>query len=199
MLEQLLQDIQALGHLDWIVTITALVYVVLSARNNPWCWLFGIVSCALWAYLSFFSYHLYLDALLQLFYVGMGFWGLYSWLRGGGEGKGLAITPTSGKEHLLLITVGVASGLILGYGFSYTAAAATYWDALTTTFSVLATILLVRRRLANWLYWIVIDGAYVGLYFSRGATLLGVLMLVYTVIAIFAYLEWSRQMQASQT
>ena len=64
MFPQLVQEIMALGRLDWVVTLTALVYVVLSARNNAWCWPFGIVSCALWAYVSY-GYGLYSDVLLQ--------------------------------------------------------------------------------------------------------------------------------------
>ena len=82
LVQQFLQDLAALGWLDWTVTITALIYVVLSARNSPWGWPFGIVSCALWGYASFFEYDLYLDALLQVFYVVMGFLGLYNWLKG---------------------------------------------------------------------------------------------------------------------
>ncbi|MEL7422915.1 MAG: nicotinamide riboside transporter PnuC [Bacteroidota bacterium] len=195
MVEKLLQDISTLGLIDWATTLTALVYVVLSARNNPWCWPFGIISCALWAYASCFQYDLYLDALLQVFYVVMGFIGLYQWLKGGEDGGVLPITLMKSREHLWVIGVGLLSGLLFGYAFSYTSAAATYWDALTTSFSILATILLVRRQLENWLYWIAIDIAYSGLYFSRGAILFALLMLLYVVIASFAYRSWSKEVE----
>lgn len=194
MLEQLLKDIAALGILDWIVTITALIYVILSARNNPWCWLFGIVSCALWGYVSFVQYDLYLDALLQLFYVAISFVGLYSWLRGGSDGGVLPISKMTPMMHMWVIVIGVLTGLLFGYAFSHTSAAATYWDAFTTTFSILATILLIRRRVENWLYWVIIDLAYVGLYYSRGAILFAVLMLIYVVIAALAYRRWKKLM-----
>lgn len=196
MLEQLLKDVAALGILDWIVTGTALIYVTLSARNNPWCWFFGIVSCALWGYISLVQYSLYSDALLQLFYVAISFVGLYSWLRGGADGGELPITRMKPKAHLLVILVGVLSGLLFGYVFSHTSAAATYWDAFTTTFSILATILLIRRQVENWLYWVIIDLAYVGLYYSRGAILFAALMLIYVVIAALAYRRWRSLMLA---
>lgn len=192
--QQFLQDLAALGWLDWTVTITALIYVVLSARNSPWGWPFGIVSCALWGYASFFEYDLYLDAILQLFYVVMGFIGLNAWLRGGAAGGVLPISRTTPTQHAWVLAIGLLSGLLFGYAFSHTAAAATYWDAFTTTFSILATVLLVRRQLENWLYWIVIDLAYVGLYFSRGAILFALLMVIYVIIAAFAYRSWSKQL-----
>lgn len=186
---QLLQEITALGWLDWIVTLTALVYVILSARNNIWCWPFGILSCALWAYVSY-GYRLYSDVLLQIFYVVMGFWGLYNWQRGGENGQAVPITRMPLREHLIYLLIGGIGGLLLGHLFSYTSAEASYWDAYTTVFSVLATVMLVGRRLENWLYWIAIDLAYAGLYYSRGALLFGVLMVVYTLIAVYAYRKW---------
>jgi len=41
---KILQEAAALGWIDWTVTVTALVYVVLAARQNVWCWVWGIVS-----------------------------------------------------------------------------------------------------------------------------------------------------------
>jgi nicotinamide mononucleotide transporter len=212
MLHQFLQDIQSLGLLDWVVTITALIYVVLSARNNPLCWIFGIISCALWAYASYAYYDLYADALLQVFYVVMGFLGLYNWQQGRkalakdspqtpdqpddqqDAPAALAISRATPRQHLLYLSIGLASGLFFGYAFSHTTAAATYYDALTTSFSIVATLMLVRRNIENWLYWIVIDIAYAGLYYSRGAMLFALLMITYTVIAFFAYRHWRRLM-----
>ncbi|MGH1434457.1 MAG: nicotinamide riboside transporter PnuC [Lewinella sp.] len=194
MFPQLVQEIMALGRLDWVVTLTALVYVVLSARNNAWCWPFGIVSCALWAYVSY-GYGLYSDVLLQVFYVAMGFWGLYNWQRGSEEGGVMRISRMKKEDHLLYLVVGIAGGLLLGYLFSYTNAEATYWDAFTTSFSVLATIMLVRRQLENWYYWFVVDLAYAGLYYSRGAVLFALLMVIYTVIVVYAYYTWRKQVK----
>ncbi|MEL7219993.1 MAG: nicotinamide riboside transporter PnuC [Bacteroidota bacterium] len=205
MLQQFIQDLQSLGLLDWVVTLTALIYVVLSARNNPLCWVFGIISCALWAYASYAYYDLYADALLQVFYVVMGFVGLYNWQNGRAkqedtldsplpETKSLPINRASVQQHVIYITIGLTSGLLLGYAFKDTAAAATYYDALTTSFSIIATIMLVRRNIENWLYWIIIDLAYAGLYYSRGAILFAVLMIIYVVIAFFAYWHWRRLM-----
>lgn len=193
---QLLQDLQALGWLDWVVTITALIYVLLSARNNSWCWPFGIISCTLWAYASY-RYGLYSDVLLQVFYVIMSFWGLYNWQKGGEKGLPVKISRIPFREHLVYIVTGVAGGLVLGYLFSHTSAAATYWDAFTTAFSILATIMLVRRQLENWYYWVVIDIAYSGLYYSRDAVLFAVLMVIYTLIAVYAYINWKREFKAA--
>ena len=86
------------------------------------------------------------------------------------------------------------AALLFGYFFDeYTPAAATYWDAFTTVFSVIATLILVRKVLDNWAYWIVTDLIYIGLYFSRGAYLFALVMVVYVFIFAFALVSWARQ------
>lgn len=191
--EEIGQQALALGWVDWTVTITALVYVFLAARQQISAWWWGIVSCGLWAYASFVFYQLYLDALLQLFYVGMGFAGLYQW-RYGKQGKLLPVSRMNQREQAIILVTGTALAIPFGYFFdNYTQAAATYWDAFTTIFAVLATILLVQKKLENWLYWVVIDAIYVGLYASRGAYLFSAVMVVYVVIAGRAFLSWRRE------
>jgi len=194
MIEAILAEAAALSWVDWVVAITALIYVVLAAREQAWCWFWGIISCSLWAYASFAFYDLYLDALLQLFYVAMGFIGLYQWKYGGQAGQGLPVSRLSARQHLYILAGGTVATLLFGYFFDeYTPAAATYWDAFTTVFSVIATLILVRKVLDNWAYWIVTDLVYVGLYFSRGAYLFSLVMLVYIVIAAFALVSWAKQ------
>ncbi len=194
MIETILAEAAALSWVDWVVATTALIYVVLAAREQAWCWFWGIISCSLWAYASFAFYNLYLDALLQLFYVAMAFIGLYQWKYGGQAGEGLPVSRLSARQHLYILAGGTVATLLFGYFFDeYTPAAATYWDAFTTVFSIIATLILVRKVLDNWAYWIVTDLIYVGLYYSRGAYLFALVMVVYVVIAAFALVSWTRQ------
>ena len=176
------------GWVNWIITITALIYVVLAAKENVWCWFWGIISCTLWAYASFVFYNLYLDALLQLFYVIMGFVGIYQWKYGGEAQKERPIRRMTWQQHTMTLVIGSLLALLFGYFFdNYTDAAATYLDAFTTIFALITTFLLVWKYLDNWIYWVVIDVVYVYLYFSRGATLQSLIMIIYVLIALFAY------------
>ena len=193
MIARIIAEANALSWVDWGATLTALLYVILAAKDNVWCWFWGIISCSLWAYASFAFYQLYLDAALQVFYVFMAFVGLYNW-RYGGEGRTEApIERLSPNEHLPYLAAGTLLAIAFGYFFDqYTPAASTYWDAFTTVFSVFATLLLVQRYLDNWVYWIVIDIIYVGLYYSREAYLFSLLMVVYTLIAGIAWVHWRK-------
>ncbi len=210
-LSQLITQLETQTALDWSITITALIYVYLAARENAWCWVWGMVSCSLWAYADFARYNLWVDGILQLFYVGMSVWGIYSWMLGGRrkankqanndpailEQKPLMISTLPLKKHLFIFVAGSALTLVLGYIFEeFTPTALPYPDSFVTAFSILATVLTVRKILENWLYWIVLDAAAIFLFASRDAFLVAFVMVVYTVISVFGYLHWRKKWKA---
>ena len=210
----------ASGVLDLIALVASIAYVVLAARNSVWCFVFGAIGAAVWAWLSFAVYELWLDALLQVFYFIMSGYGIYRWrssLRVLPKPSSTSpldaestqshpmtterpITRMSLREHGLLFALGIPLSLLFGKLFAdFTPAAATYLDAFTTVFSVLATWLVVERKLENWLYWIVLDAAYIYLYQTRGAFVLSLIMIIYIVIAIFGYINWRRMCRLTPT
>lgn len=198
-METLLTELAAAALLDWVAILTSIAYVVLAARGNNWCWLFAAVSTSVWAYQSFFVYHLVSDALLQLFYLVMAGVGLWQWRRGK-NGAVLPVSRMSLAEHLILITVATTCGLALGYFFDQTLqAAATYEDAITTAFSMGTTWLLVKRRLENWLYWIVIDMVYVEIYLRTNAHLFAFMMVINIGVAAYGYVNWRRSLAKTNT
>ena len=194
LLDRIIQEAAQFNTLEWSATLIGIVYILLAAANRPSCWIFGMVSCALWAYASYAYYLLYLDAILQVFYVAISVWGLYQWMRGTAEQTPLPIRELGSVQHLILIGGGLLLSLLFGYTFDqFTPAASTYWDAVTTVFSIITTFLLVQRIKSNWLYWLVVDAIYVFLYASRGAYLFSGLMVLYLVIATLAYFRWRKE------
>jgi nicotinamide mononucleotide transporter len=181
--------------IDWVATLTAIAYIFFAAREQIICWYFGIISCGLWAYSSFFNYELYLDAILNVFYVIMAFVGIYQWKYGAKDKKTLNITKMDTALHFKIILAGIVFGLLYGYLFDkYTAAEATYLDALTTVFAIITTFLVIQKKLENWIYWIFINSVYIYLYGSRGAYLFALIMIIYIVIAISGYKKWKENM-----
>lgn len=193
----ILESMKAMPFIDWFVTITALIYVFLAAKENIWCWFFGIISCATWAYSTYYNYNLYLDAILNIFYVIMGFVGIYQWKFGAKDQGALRISKMSTSLHMGILFGGLLLGYFYGYLFDeYTAASATYLDSITTVFAMITTFLVIQKKLENWLYWMGINSIYVYIYAKQGAYLFVVIMLIYIVIAIIGYQEWKQKMQA---
>lgn len=180
---------------EWAAVIGAILYLLLAARNNPWCWVWGIISCIFWAYAAFALYGLYIDGALQIFYIFISIFGIYEWKYGGKDHQELPISRLTWKQHIWIWAGGLALSWVLGAFFAaYTSAAATYLDAFTTVFSVIITFMVIRKKIENWLYWFLIDSVYVYLYWSRGGFLIALLFVVYLVIVVFGYLSWRKKL-----
>ena len=98
------------------------------------------------------------------------------------------------KIHLIIITIGIVLSLLLYWTMTYffTDAEKPLVDAFTTIFSFIATYLATKKWIGNWIYWIIIDFISTWLYFSRGLEIYAVLMFIYSVIAVYGYMEWKK-------
>lgn len=194
-LETIQNTIVEMRWVELVSVIAAIIYVILAARQNIWCWLFGIISAILWTYAAAVYYKLYVDSILQVYYVLMGIYGWYAWTKGFKNNQTLPISQLKLQNHIVIIVGGLILTYLVGTFFKhYTDAVATYLDAFTTIFSIITTILVARKILENWLYWIIIDGVYIYLYGGRGGYLFAFLNVVYVIIAIIGYWNWRKQM-----
>lgn len=194
-IQSVLEAAQTLHFSEVLAVIFSTLYVVLAARGNVWCWVVGNIGCAFWAFASFQLYDLWIDALLQVFYIGMGFWGLYLWLYGGKEKTELPITSLPFPKHIPFFVTGTLISILFGYFFdNYTPAAATYLDAFTTIFAIFATFLTIKKVVESWLYWIIIDLLYVYIYSRQGAVLFALLLSVWTIMAVLGYFNWRKHL-----
>ena len=120
---------------------------------------------------------------------------IYGYLQWNRPKKKITIGTWPLKRHLLIFGVGIIASFILGKLFEiYTDAALPIIDSFTTIFSLFATYMVTKKILENWIYWIIIDIVSVYLYFIRDLQLTAGLFTAYTIIAVFGYLSWKKQL-----
>ena len=178
--------------IESIAVFFSILYVILAAKENIWCWGAGAISVSLYIYICFFA-QLYPEAGLQVFYLLMAFYGYYHWTK---KEQSLQISEWRIGEHLLILAIGAVFTFLMGFYFAtYTNAKMPIVDSFTTVFSLFATYMVAKKILRNWLYWIVIDAVSVYLYFSRDLHLTSLLFMAYTIIAIFGYFSWMKKLK----
>ena len=187
-----------MGIAQWLAFVFSIVYVILAAKENIWCWPFGLISVIL-AFVVYIDpeVRLYSDATLQVYYMGMSIYGWIAWRKRDTPqttATALPIHTWGSTQHLLTFAVGSALALLLGYFWTWMNAALPYIDAFTTSFSIIATYMVARKILENWLYWIVIDTVCIFVYLHRGLYLFALLFLIYCIIAVYGYINWRKQM-----
>ena len=177
--------------IEIIAVVFSILYVILVANENIWCWLCAAISVSLYIYICY-SAKLYLETGLQIFYFIMAIYGYLQWNK---PKKEIIISTWSLQRHLIILGVVIIASLLLGKLFEiYTDAALPIIDSFTTIFSLFATYMVTKKILENWIYWIVIDIVSVFLYFSRDLQLTAGLFTTYTIISVFGYLSWKKQL-----
>lgn len=186
-----------LSILQWLelaaVTL-AVLYLLLAIRQNIWCWAAAAISTALYLFIMYEA-RLYAESALQVFYLAMAAYGWYEWRFGGSRHEGVQVTTWPARNHVVAVLVVFA--LVLASGGllqRYSDAALPFADAFTTWGAVVATWMVARKILENWVYWFVIDSVSVYLYLSRELYFTAVLFVAYLVMIVFGYRSWKRSM-----
>jgi len=132
-----------------LAVILAVAYLVLAIKQNIWCWAAAAVSTLLYLFIMFQS-RLYMESLLQLFYLAMAAYGWYSWRhppRGEGE---LPVTTWPWRWHVLAIGSVLLLVFVSGDLLSrYSDAALPHLDSFTTWGAMVATFMVARKVLEN--------------------------------------------------
>jgi len=177
--------------------LSGVLAVWLTTRENVWCWPIGLVNVGLFI-VVFFRAKLYADMGLQVVYVALCLYGWYEWLHGGRDHGALGVTSTPRPAIAALASAGVVFAAALGLFLSQkTDAALPFWDAGTTSFSLVAQAMQTRKWWENWLVWIAVDVVYVGIYVAKHLYLTAGLYAVFLALAATGLRSWRRSMAAA--
>jgi len=192
---------QLFGTSPWeaAAVVLAFTYLLLAIRRSLWTWGCAFASSGIYLFL-FARQGLYMQTLLQVFYLAMAVYGFIEWRRGRTDAGQVAIASRPVRWHLawfgLVLVASVVNGWLLTH---YSHAQAAYLDAFVTWGSVLTTWMVAKRLIENWLYWVLFDSAAAYLYFTQGLVATALLFMVYVGIVIHGYVVWRRERQQQAT
>jgi len=194
-----LSQFNALSGWEAIAVFLAIAYLLLAVRENILCWYCALFSTAIYIFL-FWNVSLLMESALNIYYLLMAVYGWYQWKYGGTKKSGIPIQKLGLQKNGIIILSILIITLLSGWLLArHTSAAWPYVDSFTTWGSVVTTVMVAKKVLENWLYWLVIDGISIPLYIDRGLYMTAILFMVYIVIIIFGYLNWRRRMLAQDT
>ncbi len=177
--------------IEWFAVATSLLYVFLAGKQQISCWIFAFVSSISYVIISYKTL-LYVDALLNSMYALLAISGWINWKT---KSDQQPIKKLSWKFHGLIVLGSVILGGISGYVLdNYTNQVFPYLDAVLFFLSISATWMITKKILENWIYFIVIDLAMVGIYFNRTLYLSSLLFLLYALFAVIGYVKWRKEL-----
>ncbi len=177
---------------ETLAVVFSIAYLLFALKENSLCWYCAFFSTAIYTWI-FGDVQLYMESLLNVYYLVMAVYGWYQWRKGGEDHQGIHISVWTYRQHGLAIVSVIVLSVISGYLLeNNTDAQLPYLDSFTTWGAVLTTVMVARKILENWLYWVVIDAASIYLYLDRELYQTVVLFAVYVVLAVVGYFTWRK-------
>ncbi|QXP56947.1 nicotinamide mononucleotide transporter [Cellulophaga sp. HaHa_2_95] len=180
--------------LEIVAVIFGLLSVVFSKQNNILVYPAGMFSTAIFVYLLAI-WGLLGDMMINVYYFIMSVYGWYVWTRKVDNEHTTPISKTTVKEHKIAAIIFFSTIVFVFVVYqifdkwtSWTA----YVDTVTTAIFFVGMWLMAKRKVENWLYWIIGDIISVPLYFYKGFTFTSLQYLIFTFIAIFGYAAWKK-------
>ena len=178
-------------------TIASVVY---SKKNNVLVFPTGMICTAIFVYLLL-KWGLLGDMMINGYYFIMSIYGWYLWTRKKDGKTVIPISKTTKKQHLISLGIFIITFVFVFVvytvfdKFNHWSA---YLDTVTTALFFVAMWLMAKRKIENWIYWIIGDIITIPLYFYKGLTFSSILYFVLTIIAIYGYLAWKKNLNKIQ-
>ena len=179
-------------NLESLAVLLSVGYLVLAVRENSMCWYLAFFSTSIYVYI-FAGVSLYMESFLNVYYMGMAIYGWYQWKRAGLHGVGCDICNWPLSRHLfVVIAIFAVSSISAEVLKAYTDARFPFLDSLTTWGSIVATVMVARKVLENWLYWMVIDALSIFIFIDRELYQTAGLFSFYLIVAAIGYFSWRK-------
>lgn len=178
--------------IETVAVALGIANIVLIALRNIWNYPVALVMVSLYAVI-FFEAKLYSDAGLQLFFFAINLYGWWAWSRNRAD-RG-EVTVERLAPRALLVWIAGSALAILAWGTMMsrlTDASHPYWDGSVAMLSVAAQILMTRRYLENWHWWIAVNLVSIPLYYVKDLHLTTGLYVLNLILAIWGLIEWRR-------
>jgi len=180
--------------MEWTAVALNITFTVLIGLERRSGWLFGFVA-ALIGVVLYAAQDAWLMAALNGFYAVMGLYGWWNWGRPENS-KGIVITSL--QQHVLLVSIGILGTWALVELMARMGVPGRYqWmEGFIASFAMVATWLMSRKALENWIYWTV--GDLVAVVYNHWIGYDGYALLngVYIALAVVGLIRWRRQWQA---
>ena len=185
--------------LEVLGVLFGLISVWYAKRNNIWVYPTGMISTAIFVYLLL-KWSLLGDMLINGYFFVMSAYGWFYWTRKKEEVYVNPISTSVRKEYITSAALFIGSLLFVYWIYvlfdkwnDWTA----YVDTFSTAIFFVGMWLMARRKIENWIFWIIGDFISIPLYFYKGLTLTSIQYIIFTAIAIYGYRSWKKILNKS--
>lgn len=179
--------------LEFLAFVFGIISVWYAKKENILVYPTGIIATVITVYLLYKASY-FGDMTMNIYYSIMSVYGWYKWSRRKSEPE-LRITRTTTKEKIIGLVLFLLTMLItymVYQFFDYKLEIANYIDIFTSGIFFTGMWYMAQKKIENWTLWIFGDLIAVPLFAYRGLGMLSLQYVIFTILAILAYLEWKK-------
>ncbi len=195
-----------ISYLEFFGTVAGFVAVWLASRANIWSWPLGLINVTLFFFL-FYQVQLYPDMFLQVFFFITNLIGWWRWTHPKpfeeDRKKELKVSYMPVRNLVVFSLLGLAGTFLSGTMASRIhdwfpsifplPSAFPYADSFVLIMSIVATFLMIQKKIESWVIWIVVDVVATIMYFMKGIKFVGIEYLIFCFIAAYGLWNWIRE------
>jgi nicotinamide mononucleotide transporter len=203
MIEYFFSQYATYSTLDIVLEIVAVIFGLFSVwyakKDDILVFPTGLVSTFIYVYLLW-KWTLWGDMMINGYYFIMSIYGWYHWTRKKGDTVEFPISVISNHEKRIAI-------IIFIFTVAFVVSVYHYFDKFTTWYAYVDTFitgiffigmwLMAKRKIENWIFWIIGDVISIPLYFAKGFTFTSFQYIIFTIVAVYGYLEWKKTLDSS--
>ncbi len=185
--------------LEFIAFVFGIASVWFAKKENIWVYPTGLVSTVITVYILYQAKY-FGDMTMNFYYSIMSIYGWIMWQKTHNQPE-IEITRTNSKEKsiglgMFFLTI-IITYLVYKF-FGYKLEIPNYIDIFTSGIFFTAMWYMALKKIENWTLWIIGDCIAVPLFAYRGLGMLSLQYIIFTILAISAYLEWKKTLNNNQ-
>ena len=180
--------------LEFIAFLCGILSVWFAKKENIWVYPIGLIATVITTYLLYVAGYLG-DMLVNGYFSIMSIYGWYYWVKNGNQTNEFPISRTTDKEKIIGVALFYLTIIVVFaiYSFfDYEIKNDNYVDIFTAGLFFTGMWYMAKKKIENWTLWIIGDLIVVPLYAYRGLGMLSLQYLIFTIMAVSAYLEWKK-------
>ncbi|EKB55861.1 nicotinamide riboside transporter PnuC [Bergeyella zoohelcum] len=195
--------------IEMIAAIFGLVSVLFSIKKKIWVYPTGIISTLLYVYILY-AFGLLGDMLINVYYTVMSIYGWLLWSKNQNEYYEVSVKKATSKDWKIAAVLFVLSSIFVAFVYYYKPVLeqwqtgvqqavglhhldwANWLDVFTTSLFLVGMWFMAKRRIENWIFWIIADFISVPMYIYKGLGITAIQFVIFTYLATRGYLVWRK-------
>ncbi len=190
---KLIVGIQETKLLEFVAVIFGIASVLFSRKENILVYPTGIINTIFYTWFCFSWWGLYAEGSLNFYYTIMSIYGWYIWTKKSNN-KTIEITWNSKKDWIISISFFVICWIVLYIILkNYTTSTVPLADSFASATAYTGMWQMTRKKIENWIWWILTNTASIPLYFYKGAVFTSFQYIIFLILAIAGFVEWKKK------